>query len=129
MARTEYTPQVMDHYSNPRNPGALPDATGVGQSGEGTGGDLLIQVSLRASGGVVEEARFRAFGCSASIASASATTELLQGRTLESAEALSADEIEAALGGLPPSKRHCAEHAAAAARAAACASLGGAAAP
>ena len=67
----------------------------------------------------MEEARFRAFGCSASIASASVTTEILGGRTLESARRIEPAEIEAALGGLPESKRHCAEYAAAAARAAA----------
>lgn len=116
---TEYTPQVIDHYENPRNPGTLPDADGVGQAGDGRNGDLLIRISLRSAGGVVEEARFRAFGCSASIASASVATELLAGRSLEAAEQLAPEEIEAALGGLPDHKRHCARYAAEAARAAA----------
>lgn len=115
----EYTPQVIEHFSNPRNPGALPDPTGRGQAGEGANGELMIQISLRAPDGVVEEARFRAFGCSASIASASVATELLRGRTLQAASALSAREIEDALGGLPESKRHCARYAADAAQSAA----------
>ena len=119
MATTEYTPQVIDHFTNPRNPGVLPDATGRGQAGEGTRGELMIQISIRAQDGVVEEARFRAFGCSASIASASVTTELLAGRTIASALELAPEEIKAALGGLPESKSHCAHYAAEAARAAA----------
>ncbi len=118
MSVTEYSPQVIEHYTNPRNPGALPDATGRGQAGDGTKGELLIQIQIRASGNVVEEARFRAFGCSASIAAASATTELLQGRAVERALELDADEVEEALGGLPESKRHCASYAADAARSA-----------
>ena len=116
---TEYTDQVRDHFSNPRNPGALPDATGRGQAGEGTSGELMIQLTVRAPAGTVEEARFRAFGCSASIAAASVATELLLGRTLAAAAELSPEEIEAALGGLPEGKRHCARYAAEAARAAA----------
>lgn len=125
---TEYTPLVIEHFTNPRNPGSLPDATGTGQSGDGSNGEILIQIALRAGGGadgVIEEARFRAFGCSASIASASVVTELLQGRTLGAALTLGADEVEAALGGLPASRKHCAEHAVRAARAAAADSLSG----
>lgn len=118
---SEYTSQVIDHYVNPRNPGTVAEADGVGQAGDGTNGELLIRISLRSAEGVVEEARFRAFGCSASIASASVATELLAGRSLESAEQLSAEEIEAALGGLPDHKRHCARYAAEAARSAAAA--------
>lgn len=114
----EYTPQVMEHFMNPRNPGALPGATGTGQAGEGVRGELMIQISISAPEGVIEEARFRAFGCSASIASASVTTELLTGRTLEAALELSPDEVETTLGGLPESKAHCARYAAAAAHAA-----------
>lgn len=113
-----YSPQVLAHYTEPRNPGALPGATGRGRSGDGAGGDLMIEIAIRASGDVVEEARFRAFGCSATIAAASATTVLLRGRDLPGARTLSAEAIEAALGGLPEGKRHCAEHAALAARAA-----------
>jgi len=115
---TEYTPEVVEHFQNPRNPGALPNATGNGQEGDGTNGELLIQIQIRANAQTVMEARFRAFGCSASIASASVTTELLQGRSLRSALTLDAAEIEDALLGLPVNKRHCAEYAAKAARAA-----------
>lgn len=118
MSMTEYSPEVIDHYTDPRNPGALPDATGTGQAGQGSGGELMIRIQVRAAGGVVEEARFRAFGCSASIAAASVTTELLRGRSVAAASLLDAAEVERALGGLPESKRHCAAYAAEAARAA-----------
>lgn len=115
---TEYSTQVIEHYSNPRNPGTLPEATGWGQAGQGTNGELLIQFSIRAVGDAIEEARFRAFGCSASIASASVTTELLIGRPLQQALTLRGEDVQQALGGLPTNKQHCAEYAAAAARAA-----------
>lgn len=119
MTTSEYTDAVREHFANPRNPGKLADATGSGQAGEGTGGDLMIQIGIRAPEGVVEEARFRAFGCSATIASASVTTELLKGRSLQQVLALGAEEVDAALGGLPACKRHCAAYAAEAAHAAA----------
>lgn len=114
----EYTPQVIEHYEHPSNPGALPNATGKGQAGGGVDGEILIQIQIRAEGDSITAARFRAFGCSASIASASVTTELLQGSSLRSALVLDAPEILDALNGLPADKRHCAEYAASAARAA-----------
>ena len=112
----DYTPQVIEHYENPRNPGALSNATGKGQAGGGADGEILVQIQIRAEGESITAACFRAFGCSASIASASVTTELLQGRSLRSALALDALEILDALNGLPADKRHCAEYAASAAR-------------
>ncbi len=114
----EYTPQVIEHYEHPRNPGALPNATGTGQAGGGADGEILIQIQIRAEGDSITAACFRAFGCSASIASASVTTELLHGRPLRSALIMEAEEILDALDGLPADKRHCAEYAASAARAA-----------
>ena len=114
----DYTPQVIEHYEHPRNPGALRNATGKGQAGGGADGEILVQIQIRAEGESITAACFRAFGCSASIASASITTELLQGRSLRSALALDAPEILDALNGLPADKRHCAEYAASAARAA-----------
>ncbi len=114
----EYTPQVIEHYEHPRNPGALPNATGKGQAGGGADGEILIQIQIRAEHDSITAACFRAFGCSASIASASVTTELLRGRSLRSALVLDAPEILDALNGLPADKRHCAGYAASAARAA-----------
>ncbi|MDQ3856777.1 MAG: iron-sulfur cluster assembly scaffold protein [Chloroflexota bacterium] len=119
MTDTEYSAQVIDHFTSPRNPGSLSDASGRGEAGDGKSGEILIQISLRATGDLIEEARFRAFGCSATIASASVTTELLRGCSLREAALLSPEEIESALGGLPESRRYCAEYAARAARAAA----------
>jgi len=118
LALAEYTPEVIEHFQNPRNPGPLPDATGTGQAGDGANGELLIQIHIRTDGETIAEARFRAFGCSASIAAASVATELLTGRTLRSAVMLDAAEITDVLHGLPADKQHCAEYAAAAARAA-----------
>ena len=69
-------------------------------------GDRL-RLTLRISGGVISEVRFKAFGCGAAIASSSMATVLLKGRTLEEARQLSREELSQALGGLPESKLHC----------------------
>ncbi len=119
MAEISYSPQVVDHFTNPRNPGVLPDATGRGRAGGGSSGEILVQISVRSEDGVIAESRFRAFGCSATIAAASVTTELLRGRRLEDALCLEPGEVEEALGGLPGDRHYCAEYAAEAARAAA----------
>ena len=115
MGAPEYAPKVIDHFTSPRNVGSLPEATGCGLAGDGVDGSLRIEVSVRATAGWIHEARFRAFGCSAAIAAASVTTELLTGATLDDAQRLTAKAIEAALGGLPPDKRYCADYAALAA--------------
>ncbi len=102
---TDYSPQVLDHFENPRNVGTIESADGVGRAGNPACGDLM-ELSLRVREGHVEEARFRASGCSAAIASSSMTTVLLTGKTLEEAEAVTKEDVAEALGGLPPVKLH-----------------------
>jgi nitrogen fixation NifU-like protein len=106
-----YTATVVEHATNPRNAGSLPDPVVVGADGNPVYGNL-VRIYLRVADDRVQVARFKAFGCSATIAAASIATVLVTGATLPIARALSAQAIEDALGGLPPEKRHCADVAA-----------------
>jgi NifU-like protein involved in Fe-S cluster formation len=110
-----YSEAVVDHATRPRNVGALPGAHAVGTDGDPMVGNR-VQVYLRLEGARVVEARFKAFGCSATIAAASMMTELVSGVSLDAARGLDAAAIECALGGLPQEKRHCAAVAAGALR-------------
>ena len=97
---------VLDHFLNARNVGDLPDADGVGEVGAVECGDVM-RISIKVRDGRIAEARFRAYGCGTAIACASATTELLRGRTVEDARQLTNDQVAKALGGLPAAKAHC----------------------
>ncbi|HLI27597.1 MAG TPA: iron-sulfur cluster assembly scaffold protein [Chloroflexota bacterium] len=110
-----YSPAVIDHATNPRNVGTLPDAHGVGADGEPVVGSH-VRIALRLEAGRVSAVRFRAFGCSATIAAASVATELALGAEVAVARAIDAARIAAALGGLPSEKVHCARVAAGALR-------------
>ena len=94
----------MDHFENPRNNGQLDGATHRASGEDPACGDLLW-LDLRVVDGVIEAARFRVQGCSGSIAAASALTELLHGKPAR-ADAVTREDIDAALGGIPASKRH-----------------------
>lgn len=112
---TLYNPTVLEHIEHPRNLGRLDPADGVGTVDDPATENLVI-IYVRVGGARITEARFRAIACSACIASASATTELLTGlpATLEALP--DGARILTALGGLPESKLHCADIAATAAR-------------
>ena len=104
-----YSTKVIDHYENPRNVGSLDkDDAGVGTGlvGAPACGDVMklqIQVSDE---GIIEDARFKTFGCGSAIASSSLATEMIKGMTLEEAEAIKNTQIVAELN-LPPVKIHC----------------------
>jgi NifU-like protein involved in Fe-S cluster formation len=102
-----YSDTVIEHATKPRNVGVLMNADGVGADGNSIYGNL-VRISLRVTAGRIQEARFKAFGCSATIAAASGTTELATGATLLAARALDAAAVEDALGGLPAEKQYCA---------------------
>ena len=95
---------VLDHYARPRNLGRLPDANGRGMAGDLRAGDTQIEIAIRVEAGRIAAVRHRTFGCSATVAAASVATELIAGRAVEAAGALSAAEIVAALDGLPPDR-------------------------
>ncbi|HLH26523.1 MAG TPA: iron-sulfur cluster assembly scaffold protein [Chloroflexota bacterium] len=102
-----YSDTVIDHATRPRNVGTLEGADGVGADGDPVYGNQ-VRISIRVAAGAVQAARFKAFGCSATIAAASMATTLATGATLSAARAVDAAAIERALGGLPAEKRYCA---------------------
>ncbi|GAA2621299.1 MULTISPECIES: iron-sulfur cluster assembly scaffold protein [Streptomyces] len=103
MAR--FTPVVVDHFTNPRNAGELdaPDARAF--IGNPVCGDQIM-LTAHVADGTVTEARFRAHGCAASLATASVITEAATGRPLDELAGWNAEHVEELLGGLPPAQRH-----------------------
>ena len=104
-----YSDQVLDHYENPRNVGkmdALDANVGTGMVGAPACGDVMrLQIKVDANG-VIEDAKFKTYGCGSAIASSSLLTEWVKGRTLDQAAAIKNTEIVAELA-LPPVKIHC----------------------
>ena len=101
-----YTETVMDHFRNPRTVGELPDATGVGEVGNAKCGDIM-KMYLKIKDDRIEDVKFETFGCGSAIASSSIATEMIKGKTVEEALALTNKEVVDALGGLPAHKLHC----------------------
>lgn len=101
-----YSEKVMDHFTNPRNVGEIPDADGVGQVGNPTCGDIM-KIYLKIKDDHIEDIKFKTFGCGAAIATSSMVTEMARGKTLDEALQLSNKMVAEALDGLPPQKMHC----------------------
>jgi nitrogen fixation NifU-like protein len=101
-----YSDTVMDHFLHPRNVGTLPDADGIGEVGNAKCGDIM-KMYLKIEGGVITDVRFETFGCGSAIASSSMATEMIKGKTVEEALAVTNKEVVGALGGLPAHKLHC----------------------
>jgi nitrogen fixation NifU-like protein len=114
----QYSDTLIDHFRNPRNAGMMREPDGVGE-GEFTQCMDLARFYIRVRDGRVEEARFQAYGCGPTLAACSAGTEVAAGTALEELSAVTEAQIEAAVGGLPPERRHAAEVVALALRAAA----------
>ena len=113
-----YSATLVDHFLNPRNAGMMQAPDGVGEDEYEGCGDLT-RFFLRVRDGRAVEVRFQTYGCGPTIAAASVASELARGRAVEELSQVKAGEIEAALDGLPDDRRHAAEVAAAALRAAA----------
>ncbi|WP_334292384.1 Fe-S cluster assembly scaffold protein NifU [Tindallia magadiensis] len=101
-----YSEIVMDHFTNPRNVGEIPDADAVGQVGNPKCGDIM-KMYFKIEGNIIVDVKFKTFGCGSAIASSSMATEMVKGKTVEEALALSNYEVAKELNGLPPAKMHC----------------------
>ncbi len=105
-----YSTKVIDHYSNPRNVGTLDKAkenVGTGLVGAPECGDVMrLQIEVDPSTGIIQDAKFKTFGCGSAIASSSVATEWLKGRSIDDATKISNMDIVEELS-LPPVKIHC----------------------
>ena len=101
-----YSEKVMDHFSNPRNVGELPDANAVGQVGNAKCGDIM-KMYMKIENDIIVDVKFKTFGCGAAIATSSMATELIKGKTIDEALAVTNKAVMEALDGLPPVKVHC----------------------
>jgi nitrogen fixation protein NifU and related proteins len=107
---SSYNPKIVEHFTNPRNVGEIPDADGVGTVGHPSCGDIVriyIKISSNGQKDVVSDVKFKTFGCTTAIATSSVATELIKGKTVEEALRIKNEDVAQALGGLPPIKMHC----------------------
>ena len=103
-----YSEKVMDHFSHPRNVGEMPDADGVGMVGNAKCGDIMqMFIKVDKETGIITDVSFKTFGCGAAIATSSMATELVKGKSIDEALALTNSAVVEALEGLPPVKVHC----------------------
>ena len=101
-----YSEKVMDHFRNPRNVGIIENADGVGEVGNAKCGDIM-KIYLKIDGETITDVKFETFGCGSAIASSSMATELIKGKPLSDALALTNKAVAEALDGLPAHKLHC----------------------
>ena len=102
-----YSEKVMDHFTNPRNVGEIEDAQGVGVVGNAKCGDIMKIYLEIDENDVIVDCKFKTFGCGAAIATSSMATELIKGKSVKEALALTNSAVVEALDGLPPVKVHC----------------------
>ena len=103
----EYTDKVKEYYTNPKNVGELENPDAVGEAGSLVCGDMLKIFLQIDDNGIITDAKFQTFGCGSAIASSSALTEMIIGKTVEEAEKITNQDIVEFLGGLPNEKIHC----------------------
>ena len=102
-----YSEKVMDHFSNPRNVGEIENASGVGTVGNAKCGDIMRMYLDIDEAGVIQDVKFKTFGCGAAVATSSMATELIKGKSINDALKLTNKAVMEALDGLPPVKVHC----------------------
>jgi nitrogen fixation NifU-like protein len=102
-----YSQKVMDHFSNPRNVGEIIGANGVGEVGNAVCGDIMKMYLKINNDKIIEDVKFKTFGCGAAVATSSIATEMIKGKSIDQALELSNKAVIEALDGLPPAKIHC----------------------
>jgi nitrogen fixation NifU-like protein len=100
--------KVMDRFSNPQNVGIIENPDGIGNVGDSSWG-IDLELYIKVKNDIITDAKFKAFGCAATIATISMVSEMLEGKSTEQALGISDEEIAEALDGLPPTKMYCAE--------------------
>jgi len=119
---TSYSEKVLDHFRNPRNVGVIENPDGYGKVGNPVCGDLMemfIKVAKNASGEeIIDDIKFRTFGCGSAVSTSSMVTEMAKGKTLDEAYNITRNDVADELDGLPPIKMHCSNLAADALKAA-----------
>ena len=102
-----YSDKVMDHFENPRNVGEIENASGIGTVGNAKCGDIMrIYLDIDEEG-IIQDCKFKTFGCGAAVATSSMATELVKGKSIEEAMKVTNQAVMEALAGLPPVKVHC----------------------
>ena len=101
-----YSEKVMDHFTNPRNVGEIEDANAVGQVGNAKCGDIM-KMYMKIENDIIVDVKFKTFGCGAAVATSSMATELVKGKSIDEALAITNKAVMEALDGLPPVKVHC----------------------
>jgi nitrogen fixation NifU-like protein len=102
----QYTKQLLEHFKHPHNQGTIADADAVGEVGNIRCGDIM-KVYLKIEKDRIEDIKFETLGCAAAIATSSVLTDLVKGKTLDEASAISKNDIVEVLGGIPAPKFHC----------------------
>ena len=102
-----YSEKVMDHFQHPRNVGKIEDADGVGEVGNAKCGDIMKMYIKVDENEIITDVKFNTFGCGSAIATSSMATEMIKGKTIKEALAISNKAVVEALDGLPTNKIHC----------------------
>jgi len=106
VSKMGYSEKLLDYFQNPRCVGEIPDAHSVAEVSNPVCGDVM-KLWVKVNDGRIQDAKFKAQGCSAAIATSSYATEMVIGMTVAEARQITKEQIAEALGGLPPSKIHC----------------------
>lgn len=101
-----YSEKVMDHFKNPRNLGEMENPDAIGEVGNAKCGDIM-KIYLKIKDNIITDIKFQTFGCASAIASSSIATEMIKGKSIEQALALTNKEVVDSLDGLPTHKIHC----------------------
>jgi len=101
-----YNEKVMQHFMNPHNVGEIENADGVGQVGNPVCGDMMT-FNIKVKDNIIEDVKFKTFGCGAAIAVSSMVSDIAKGKTIEEALKITNKDVANELGGLPKNKMHC----------------------